>query len=77
MSVKYIRIFEDEMVAIEKVDGNKFCCFIDSSKNDLAAIEHLSSDLQDLHRITVTLEAKESFDIEIEIKDILSIERIN
>ncbi len=77
MSVKYIRIFEDEMVAIEKVDGNKFFCFIDSSKNDLAAIEHLSSDLQDLHRITVTftLEAKES--IEIEIKDILSIERIN
>lgn len=77
MSVKYIRIFEDEMVAIEKVDGNKFFCFIDSSKNDLAAIEHLSSDLQDLHRITVTLEARESIDIEIEIKDILSIERIN
>ncbi|MBO0329739.1 hypothetical protein [[Muricauda] lutisoli] len=77
MSIKYIKIFEDELVAIEKVDGTVYNCVIDSTKNDLNSLENLSSDLQDFYGITVTLEGKESLDVEIRIKDIHSIERLN
>lgn len=75
MSIKYIKIFVDELVAIEKVDGTVYDCVIDSNKNDLNSLEELSSDLQDFYEITVTLEGKESLDMEIRIKEIHSIER--
>ncbi|MBO0340946.1 hypothetical protein [Flagellimonas profundi] len=77
MWVKYVKIFIDEMVTLEKVDGESIQGIIQSAKNSIDHIEKLSSDLQDLHEIVVTvkLEGKGRLDLPIKIKDIHSIER--
>ncbi|KAB7530327.1 hypothetical protein F8C76_02125 [Flagellimonas olearia] len=75
MSVKYIRIFVDELVIIASLDGTIYRCVMESSKNDLDMMESLSPDLQELYTITVTMEGKEYCDIKI--RNILSIERMN
>jgi len=77
MSVKYIGIFVDEPVVLEKIDGTLLNGTICAYKNDLKSLEGLSPELQDLHHIIVTLEGKASLDIEIKIKDLLSIERMD
>ncbi|MBW8241475.1 hypothetical protein K1F50_01595 [Muricauda oceani] len=79
MGVKFIKIFIDEMVTLEKLDGERIQGIIQSSKNDIQQIEGLSTDLQDLHEIlfTVKLEGKERLDLPIKLKDIHSIERMD
>ncbi len=78
MGEKYIRIFIDEMVTLEKLDGKSIQGVIQSSKNDIQQIERLSTDLQDLHEIlfTVKLERKGRLDLPIKLGDIHSIERM-
>lgn len=78
MEVKYIKIFADELIVLEKVDGTKINCIIQSSKNDFDRIQNLTADLQDLHEIVVTvkLEGDKRLDFPVRIKDILSIEQV-
>lgn len=77
MEVKYIRIFADELVVLEKVDGTIINCVMQSSKNDFDLLQNLTSDIQDLHEIVITikLEGNKRLDFPVKIKDILSLER--
>lgn len=78
MGVKYVKIFIDELVTLEKVDGESIQGIIQSTKNDIDQIEKLSTDLQDLHEIIVTIKSEDlkRKDIPIKIKDIHTLERI-
>ena len=77
MRINYISIFTDELIALEKIDGSKLKCIIQSKKNHLDEFEALSSELQDLHQIIVTVktEGNKRLDFPIKIRDIHSIER--
>lgn len=78
MGTKYIKIFADELIVLEKVDGTIINCVMQSSKNDFDRIQNLSPDLQDLYEIgvTVKLDDNKRLDFPVRIKDILSIEQV-
>lgn len=78
MDARYIEIFLDELVMVERINGPEIECIIQSSKNNLGEIKRLSPDLQGLHEIIVTvkLENLKRFDFPIKISSIVSIERI-
>lgn len=78
MGVNFIKIFVDELIVLEKVDGTKINCIIQSSKNNFELIHNLTTELQDLYEIVVTVNLHENkrLDFPIRIKDIHSIERI-
>ncbi len=77
MDAEYIEIFKDELVILERINGSKIECIIQSSKNNLDEIKSLSVDLQGLHEIIVTvkLENPKRIDFSIKISSIHSIER--
>lgn len=53
MGVNYIKIFADEFIVLEKVDGTKTNCNMQSSKNDFELIHNLTKELQDLYELVV------------------------
>lgn len=67
MNARYIEFFMDELVILERIDGSETECIIQSSKNNLDEIKRLSTDLQGLHEINVTvkLENLKRFDFPI------------
>jgi len=77
MDTRYIELFMDELVIVERIDESDIECIIQSSKNNLDEIKCLSVDLQGLHEIIVTvkLENQKRFDFSIKVSSIDSIER--
>lgn len=78
MTINLIKIFTDELVRLTMVDGSHNICIIQSSKNDIGALENLSSDLMGLHEIEVTVNCDGNIrlDFPIKIKDIHTLEKM-